>query len=125
VLRACARVLKPGGRIGYFVITDTEDLSATEAAKLLETGSGPAGSGDVYASLMARTGFDEVDVTDVTADYETTLAGWIREWDAERSAIERLTGREAFDERRAKRLEDLDAIRSGHRHRYLISATRS
>lgn len=113
MLRASNRVLKPGGMTAYFTIFEAEDDEIGMLAK-----------GADYPELMTEAGFAHISVEDVTVEYEATLAGWIREWDVERAHLERLTGPEAFAERRAHRLEDMGAIREGRRRRFLISGTR-
>lgn len=82
-------------------------------------------AGADYPDLMTEAGFDDVDVADVTDEYETTLTAWIREWDAERADLERLVGADAFAERRTHRMEDLQAIRAGRRRRFLVTGTSS
>ena len=72
-------------------------------------------------SSWPRQAFAVFDVVDVTAEYEVTVAAWIREWTEGRAELEPLVGAEMYDERQARRVESLEAIRNGLRKRFLIT----
>ena len=37
-------------------------------------------SGDDYVDLLAKAGFQNIEVVDVTDEYAATVEAWIREW---------------------------------------------
>ncbi len=122
-MRACNRVLKSGGVTAYLVIVDADESSASEAMRAGGLDGGVVRTGDDYVALMTRAGFQDIELFDVTAEYETTVVAWIREWDEGRADLEQLVGAETYDERQLRRRDGLKAIRNGLRKRYLISAT--
>ena len=121
-MRACNRVLKSGGVTAYLVIVDADESSASEAMRAGGLDGGVVRTGDDYVALMTRAGFQDIELFDVTAEYETTVVAWIREWDEGRADLEQLVGAETYDERQIRRRDGLKAIRNGLRKRYLISA---
>lgn len=120
-MRACSRVLKSGGVTAYLVIVDADESTASVAMKAGGLHGSVVRTGEDYAVLMAEAGFRGIDVIDVTAEYEVTVAAWIREWTEGRAELEPLVGAEMYDERQARRVESLEAIRSGLRKRFLIT----
>lgn len=68
MLRACRRILRPGGRIGFLTILVADGLSARQRRRTAAVGP-PAPIGPDGRSLAERAGFVEIDVRDVTADY--------------------------------------------------------
>ncbi len=116
-------MLKSGGVTAHFVIVDADELSASEAMGAGGLDGGVVRTGEDYLALMTRAGFQDIELSDVTAEYETTLMAWIREWDEGRADLEQLVGAETYDERQIRRRDSLEAIRYGRRKRYLISAT--
>jgi len=116
VLRACGRVLVPGGRLSFLVITVAHGSSGVNAGPV------HAASRDPYPRLLQEAGFAGVVETDVTDDYLATLEAWIREWEAESADLERLVGLDEFAERQIRRRKAAEAIRGGLLQRYLISA---
>ena len=124
MLRACHRVLKRGGILSYVVIAIADRLSPDEIATAIEAGPPRVDAGPGYPELMATAGFVDLDVSDVTADYLTTLSAWVREWDAESAALIPIVGAEEFAEQQATRRGAVAAIERGLLRRYLLTGTR-
>ncbi len=61
MLRACARVLKPGGRLAFFVIRDQPGLSPAQRAEAKARDNMYLVTGVPYPELLARAGFEEID----------------------------------------------------------------
>jgi hypothetical protein len=62
---------------------------------------------------MRRAGYVDVAVVDQTAQFRTTAAAWIREWDAHRDELVALHGDADFDARQQERNVQLQAIDDG------------
>ncbi len=125
MLRACGRVLKPGGMMSFLVIAVADGLSAEETDRVLNVGPEHIATGVGYPSLLRAAGFEGVDVVDVTDEYLVTQAAWIREWDDESLVLERLLGANEFAERQLRRRRALATVEAGLMRRHWISAVRS
>ncbi len=110
--------------MSFLVIAVADGLSAEEADRALDAGPEHIATGEGYPSLLQAAGFEGVDVVDVTDEYLTTQAAWVREWDAESFELEQLLGVE-FAERQTRRRRALATVQAGLMRRYLISAVRS
>jgi cyclopropane fatty-acyl-phospholipid synthase-like methyltransferase len=123
VLRAIDRVLRPGGRLAFAVITFADGITAEE--KLWAGGVSPENidAGPGYPELLAEAGFVDIDVTDVTEQYGATIDAWVAAWDDEAAGIGRLMTAEEFADRQSRLRRSSQAVRRGLRRRYLISAT--
>ena len=115
-------MLKPGGRLAFFVITFAEGLTAEQ--KVWAGGHSPEqiDAGPGYPALLVAAGFDDYAVTDVSDAYAETVDDWIAAWDAEFVEIEALVGVEEFSDRQVRLRRAADAARQGLRRRYLITA---
>jgi cyclopropane fatty-acyl-phospholipid synthase-like methyltransferase len=122
VLRACNRVLKPGGRLAFFVIAMTDDLNAEQRERALQVGHVDAGPG--YPALLEQAGFENNRVTDVTDNYLATLTNWYDTWNEEAVAVRALIGLDDFSERQNRRLRTIQSVGDGVVCRYLVSARR-
>jgi len=122
VMRACHRVLEPGGRFAFFVIGAANDLSAAQRRRALEVGHLDAGPG--YPALLDRAGFSAIDVVDVTEAYLATLASWYEAYEAEAAALEDLIGAEDFADRQTRRQRTLASIEDGVVRRFRVTARR-
>lgn len=124
MLRASHRVLKPGGTICFVVIALADGLSRNMIAAAIEAGPPEVEAGPGYPRLMTTAGFAAVDMVDVTEDYLMTLRAWVREWDAESTALRRLVGADDFAERQANRRRAIKAVKEGLLRRYLITSAK-
>ena len=124
MLRACSRVLKPGGVISFGVIAIADGLTADEADRAVDSGPVHVDAGRGYPALLSAAGFESVKLTDVSDEYLATSVAWVREWDAESVELQQLVGTDDFVERQASRRQAIEATRDGLLRRYLISAIR-
>ncbi len=124
MLRACWRILKPGGVLSFVVIAVAEGLSPEDTDRALEAGPEYVAATDTYPSLLHASGFVDVEVEDVSDEYMATMTAWIREWDRESSELAQLLGADEFLERQTRRRHVLGPITAGLLRRYLITATR-
>jgi SAM-dependent methyltransferase len=124
VLRACRRVLKPGGTISFAVIAIADGLPEDEFDRAVEAGPPNVDAGPGYRDLLAAAGFEGIELTEASDEFLATSAAWVREWDAESLELERLVGIEDFAERQASRRQSIAATKEGLLRRHLISAVR-
>lgn len=124
MLRAIHRVLQPGGRVSILVIALAPGIDRGGRERALEAGPPHVNSGDGYPALFSEAGFDEIDQTDLTSEFEVTFRAWIDAWDEESDGIASLIGPEEFQERQSGRRETLVAIEDGLLVRYLVTAVR-
>lgn len=124
MLRACYRVLKPGGVFSFVAIALADGLSTDDKIRAHEAGPQYVSAGAGYPALLRAAGFEGVDLIDATDEYRQTLSAWIREWDAESSDLERILGADEFAERQARRRLAMEAIRDGLLRRSIVSAAR-
>ena len=124
MLRACHRILKPGGRIAFFVIATGDGLTADQAERVKEVGPEYALADPGYEDLMKEVGFRAVTIEDVSDQYLSTYRAWNRAWDREASEISNLIGAEEFADRQATRREEIAMIADGLLKRHLATGTR-
>lgn len=124
MLRACHRVLRPGGVLCFAVIAHADGLTADQIATAAAAGPDHADVVGGYPSVLVAAGFHDVDVADVTDAYLETLAAWAREWDAEAVALTRIVGADDFAERQTNRRRAIEAARQGLLRRHVVTAAR-
>jgi SAM-dependent methyltransferase len=122
VLRACNRVLKPGGRLVFLVLAAAGDLGPSERERALEVGHVDAGPG--YAVLLQQADFVEAEVTDVTDVYLTTLENWHEAYQDETQALHELIGEDDYTDRQTRRVRNMATVGEGLVGRYLVTARR-
>jgi len=77
VLRACFRVLKPGGRIAYYTIFVPPDLDAAEHRRAAKFWPSATTRGRRPSDMLGAAGFSEVEEQDVTSEFEATARAWV------------------------------------------------
>jgi len=123
VLRAIKRVLRPGGRLAFLTIHAAPGLSDTDRRRASRMGPVAVAMRSTHQSLLRTAGFSQVEETDMTADYLTTLRGWVDGWLANEAAVRAVTGDDAFDTRVTKRIKTIAAVEEGLIRRSLVTAT--
>ena len=76
MLRACRRLLRPGGRLAFFTIEVAPGLSRSDHRRAAAAGP-PACAGPDIAELLARARFVDVVAEDRTSDYAATARAWL------------------------------------------------
>lgn len=119
------RVLKPGGRLMFFVIELVDGLSVASRDEALASAPDHVAAPAPYPDLVSNAGFTVVEQTDVTDGYYQTLAAWQREWETASSELSTLLGKEEFEERQHRRRNGLAAVEKGWIRRTAILARRT
>jgi len=123
VLRACRRLLRPGGRIAFTTISVTSGLGPREHRRAVRAGPWHVTSRRPYRELMAQAGFRDVCEQDVTAAYAATQQAWCDAEQAHADDLRLLLGDEAFAAAQFERRLTRTAIADGLLGRSVISAT--
>jgi cyclopropane fatty-acyl-phospholipid synthase-like methyltransferase len=122
VLRACRRLLKPGGCIAYTTIVVAEDLSKSDHRRAARMGPRAVSSNRTMRVLMEAAGFKGIEVIDVTNDFITTAQSWFDEFAVRERELKPVFANE-FDERQKGRQDMIAAAGEGLLQRLLVSAT--
>lgn len=110
--------------MSFFVISLPEEGAPDGQTGPFDFGPDWPNAGPGYGAMLKQAGFADAGVLDVTSEYEVTLKGWIREWDAEAGALEALLGTEEVVDRQSRRRRSLAAIQDGLLRRYLVTAVK-
>ena len=125
VLRACHRVLKPGGRIAYYTIYISPDLSSADYRRATQYWPAAGTARRQPAEMLASAGFANVVETDVTKQYRTTARAWV---DGRRRRYDKLAQAMGEESLRGKIEEGkaiLASIKDGLLRRSLLTARRA
>jgi hypothetical protein len=119
VLRACKRVLIPGGRLAFDVVVVPGAISGHDG---LDDDYGFVATAIPYVELIARAGFTDIGSRDTTMEYLEVAGRWLeaaRELETElRSAV----GDEIFDDKYQSRADSYEMIKAGELGRTLYWA---
>ena len=119
MLRACKRVLVPGGRLVFDVVDVPGALSDHDG---LEDDYGFVATSVPYEELLAQAGFTDIGSQDTTLEYLGVAGRWLaaaRELETElRSAV----GDEIFDDKYESRTVSYEMIKAGELGRTLFWA---
>jgi hypothetical protein len=121
VLRACGRVLKPGGRIGYFNIFIPHEVPEMERRRLRRESPWRYTRAE-QQGLLRSAGFVRIEEQDVTDEY-LRIQRALYEANArhERSLL-RVQGAAQFEQRQMNRRRTLEQIERGVLRRSLLLA---
>jgi hypothetical protein len=125
VLRACRRLLRPGGRIAYFTIFTTQGLSKQAHRRAVRLGPRAVASRRGQAELLGAAGFAEVVDTDVTPDFLETARRWVSFAGTFEGELRSVLGDALFDEQQADRAEMITAVEEGLLSRALFEGTKA
>ena len=124
VLRACRRVLKPGGRIAYCTIYVAPDLSAADYRRIMKFWPSASAGRRSLSEMLEAAGFIGVRDTDVTKQYQKTSRAWVegrrRRYDKLAQAMGEETRKGKIEEGKAI----LASIKDGLLRRSLLTARR-
>jgi SAM-dependent methyltransferase len=85
VLRACHRVLHPGGRTAFFTIHSAAGLSAAGRRRAGRDGPVAVATVRPYREMLESAGFTQVCKMDCTAEFADVARAWIGQWDSHRA----------------------------------------
>ena len=124
MLRAFRKLLRPGGRTGFYTIHTSPGLD--ERGRRLARRSGPWAVAAAHApgELLRRAGYVDVAEFEVTEEFRTTARLWIEQWEAHREALIELHGEADFENRQALRRTELQAVEDGLLRRSLVIGRR-
>jgi hypothetical protein len=125
VLRACRRLLRPGGRIAYFTIFTKPGLSKRAHRRAVRLGPRAVASLREQPELLEAAGFAEVAATDVTPDFLATARRWVRYASKFEGQLRSTIGDKLFDEQQTDRAEMIAAIEEGLLSRALFEGTKA
>ena len=121
MLRATYSVLKPGAPNCFYVITTAEGLTDAERERLAQRdGNEHVESRVPYDVLMDEAGFIDIELTDVTSQYNKTLIEWKLEWEADAVAFIELVGEQEFVRRIRNRNLDIAHTADGLLQRFQV-----
>jgi hypothetical protein len=124
VLRACWRVLRPGGRTAFFTIHPAAGLTVGQRRRASRDGPPAVAAARPHRQLLEAAGFTQVTETDCTAEFAAASRSWIHQWEANHAEIVALLGEPAVVERQAERRAQLRATEDGILARSLFTARR-
>lgn len=124
MLRACRRILRPGGRTAFLVIEPTPGLDARQRRRASRIGPFAVAVRTSYTSMLSTAGFVDIGRRDLTTAYRRTQQDWIDAYLRRRSALTEVLGREGFDERHRERQATVRGIDEGLLSRCLYTAAR-
>jgi hypothetical protein len=121
VLRACRRVLKPGGRLAFFTIFVPDDVSGRDYRRALDSGPTFVSSRRRdHQEMLRAAGFKAVREVDLTRQFIATSRAWYRlrnRYPADLIAVE---GRASFEERQYDYERQISAAQDGLLRRSLF-----
>jgi hypothetical protein len=122
VLRACRRILRPGGRTAFFTIFVSPGLSKRDHRRAVRLGPRAVASNRPQSGLVAAAGFTEVEDIDVTGEFLETARRWLRFSRQSEPALRESLGDDVVDEQLADRTDMVAGIEQGLLRRSLLVA---
>jgi hypothetical protein len=124
VLRACRRILRPGGHTAFFTIHPAAGLTASQRRRAARDGPIAVATARLHRELLEAAGFSHVTETGYTAEFAATTRAWIHHWDANHKDLAALLGEHEVKQRQTGRRAQLRAIEDGILCRSLFTARR-
>ncbi len=125
MLRACRRVLKPGGRIAFFTIFIPSGLSPADYRRAVRIGSpGVASWGRQQADLLRTAGFTDIEELDCTDEYLRITRAWLAARQRHQHDLAQAEGAQAVRDRIKRGRASVVAIESGLLRRGIFLARR-
>ena len=126
MLRACKRLLKRAGSIGFFSIFLTVGLSAADYRRAARSGPPAVRARNLTPSdLLEAAGFTSIVEQDLTAEFLETGRAWFRERQQNSDELTALQGEAIFLERQADSTAQARAVEEGLLGRGLFVAKRN
>jgi cyclopropane fatty-acyl-phospholipid synthase-like methyltransferase len=124
VLRACRRLLRPGGRLVFTTIHVAAGLDAARHRRAVRAGPPHVAARRAYPDLVVQAGFTDVVDIDVTEEYARTQQLWSEAVESRADEVRRLMSDAEFAAAQTDRRLARAAIEDGLLRRSLITATR-
>jgi cyclopropane fatty-acyl-phospholipid synthase-like methyltransferase len=122
VLRACRRLLRPGGRMAFTTIYVPDDLDPRQHRRGVRAGPWQVATRRPYRELVAQAGFTDITEIDVTDDYARTQKAWFDASEAHADVLRRVTSETDFAVAQRNRRLASAAIAEGLLRRSLFVA---
>ena len=120
MLRACRRILIPGGRTAFLTISASPGLSKRDHRLAVRLGPRAVASSRAQSELVSAAGFVNVEEIDVTEEFLQTARRWLRFSREFEPALRASVGDDVFDEQLIDRAEMVTAIEQGLLSRSLL-----
>ncbi len=125
VLRACRRLLRPGGKIAFYTIFIPPSVSEADRHRVLALGDPPQLASRAHQDdLLRSAGFADIEEVDETEEYLRTARGWYEGRERHAAELREHEGTLAFDEGQASRRQRIEFIEAGLLRRALFAAVR-
>ena len=124
MLRACRRVLRPGGRLAFYTIFIAPGASAADRRRAAANGPTAAASRRDHVQMLGAAGFTAVTETDVTDQFIETASIWLEGRTRHAAQLAELEGRDSFEGRLHESREQLRLTKAGVIRRSLFVAMR-
>ncbi len=125
VLRACHRVLKPGGRIAYYTIYVAPDLSAADYRRIMKFWPQAGTRKRSPSEMLESAGFVDVRETDVTKQYRTTSQVWLEGRQSRYDQLAQAMGEDTLKGKIEEGKAILELIKDGLLRRSLLTGRRA
>lgn len=125
MLRACRRLLKPGGRLAFYTIFATTGLSDRDYRRARRSGPNHLSTRRVeHHEMLTSAGLSLVDERDLTPQFLRTARGWYERRKKYERQLREADGDAYFEERQHDAIVQIRAIEDGLLRRALFVATR-
>lgn len=124
MLRACKRVLRPGGAIALATIELSPGLTRAQRRFAVVAAPRAAASRRPYVELLAAAGFADIGHRDVSDEFRTTAQAWLDASLPRRQRLEQADGAAAVAEKLQGWREEIEATANGWVRRTLYWARR-
>ena len=124
MLRACRRLLRPGGRTAFLTIFVTPGLSKRDHRRAVRVGPRAVRSDREPQDLLHAARFVDVEALDLTAEFLETARGWHDHSAPLERELRATVGEGEFDQQQADRRETVAAIEDGLLSRALLIAAK-
>lgn len=120
MLRACKKLLRPGGRSAFQTISIAPAVSKREHRRAARIGPRAVSSNRTPEELMDAAGFDDVVAIDVTNEFLRVARAWQEQYESKEAQLRALFGDE-LDELHKDRRDLIAGVEEGLLRRTLVS----
>lgn len=122
VLRECARVLRPGGRMVFTVISVAPGLPPRRRAKAVEFGPPYVEADCEYPEMLAKTGWRVTDSVDISVEFADSVRRFVEACMRNEEKLIALIGETDFDDIIVRNSSKLEVIEGRGLCRHLYAA---